>query len=103
MINAYWHPVVFAVQEGKAEQWRKVIDTSVTATACDKSIGIVDVPDVPDLLPISSLSCTVDERSIVVLVRDTKEGASNSHATTVGADPAVPIPPLHNEETVPSK
>ena len=52
MINSYWEPLTFRIQHGKADEWRRVIDTA---------------GDVDDTVPY--LNCTVDARSIVVLVR----------------------------------
>lgn len=61
MVNAYWRSIVFSVQEGTAEEWKRVIDTSL-----DSPREILDPAEVPRL---SSLSCTVEPRSIVVLIR----------------------------------
>ena len=29
MINGYWEPLMFAVQEGKPKEWKRVVDTSL--------------------------------------------------------------------------
>ena len=29
MINAFWQPLVFTIQEGEADQWHRIVDTSV--------------------------------------------------------------------------
>ena len=29
MINAFWQPLVFTIQEGVANQWHRIVDTSV--------------------------------------------------------------------------
>ena len=55
MINAFWEPVRFHIQEGK--DWKRMVDTSRQ-----------------DLVeePVSSLDCDVAPRSIVVLERTPK-------------------------------
>jgi glycogen operon protein len=52
MINSYWEPLTFRVQQGEAHEWRREIDTASDASET-----------------LSSLNCTVEARSIVVLVR----------------------------------
>ncbi|HEV2275204.1 MAG TPA: isoamylase [Acidobacteriaceae bacterium] len=61
MINAYWEDLTFAVQEGEASEWRRVIDTGHASP--------VDFCDPESAERLSSLSCNVRARSIVVLVR----------------------------------
>lgn len=61
MVNAYWRPLVFTVQDGVPQEWRRVIDTSL-----DDPQDILDPAGMPNL---SSVSCTVEPRSIVVLIR----------------------------------
>lgn len=57
MINAYWQPLNFAIQEGR--NWRRVIDTSLSS---GRDIVSVDQAEL-----VHSASYTVQERSIVVL------------------------------------
>jgi hypothetical protein len=57
MINAYWQPLDFAIQEGR--NWRRVVDTALPSGR-----DIVST-DQAELLP--SASYTVQGRSIVVL------------------------------------
>jgi glycogen operon protein len=61
MINAYWEPLNFTVQEGQAQEWRRVVDTFRDAPQ-----DIVDEAQAP---PLTSLTYTVQPRSVVVLVR----------------------------------
>jgi len=59
MINSYWEPLQFRVQQGEAHEWKRVIDT-----------GLDDRPE--ELM--DSLNCSVGPRSIVVLVRESERG-----------------------------
>jgi len=52
MINSYWEPLTFRVQNGEASEWRREIDTAGDGGET-----------------LTSLNCTVDARSLVVLVR----------------------------------
>ncbi len=61
MINAYWEPLSFTIQEGEPGDWRRIVDT-------DKG-SPDDFTDTPGAPVLSSLSYTVRPRSIVVLVR----------------------------------
>ena len=57
MINAFWEPVRFQIQEGNERDWKRMVDTSRQ-----------------DLVeePVSSLDYDVAPRSIVVLERTPK-------------------------------
>ncbi len=59
MINAYWEPLSFAIQEGEPREWRRIVDTSEESPN--------DFTDTPAALV--SPSYTVQARSVVVLVR----------------------------------
>lgn len=59
MINAYWEPLDFVIQEGAAGDWLRVADTSLPSPE--------DIPDTPQ--SIGSLSYRVGSRSIAVFVR----------------------------------
>ena len=61
MINAYWEDLVFTIQEGRAEEWRRVVDTSLASPE--------DIAETGKGHPISSLQHVVKARSIVVLLR----------------------------------
>jgi isoamylase len=61
MLNSYWEQLAFTVQQGAANQWRRVIDTSI-AEPDDFRQGADE--------PLPSLDYRVAPRSIVVLVRD---------------------------------
>jgi isoamylase len=67
MVNAFWEPLDFTIQEGAAADWRRVVDTSL------------DSPDdfrdgAP--APLGSLEYRVGPRSTVVLVRARQEHGS---------------------------
>ena len=59
MINAYWAELKFQVQEGKAEEWTRVVDTAL-ASPDDFSDGGE---------PLQSLTYAAAPRSVVVLLR----------------------------------
>jgi glycogen operon protein len=61
MINSYWEPLTFAIQEGAPKEWRRVVDTS--------SASPDDFVDLTAASAQSSLGYTVQPRSIVVLMR----------------------------------
>ncbi|MGO9532208.1 MAG: glycogen debranching protein [Syntrophobacteraceae bacterium] len=61
MINAYWEDLAFTIQEGQADEWRRVADTSLASPD--------DVAEAGKGYPISSLQYLVKARSIVVLER----------------------------------
>jgi pullulanase/glycogen debranching enzyme len=52
MINAFWEPVRFQIQKGKAGEWKRIVDTSR--------------PDIAEQ-PVGSLDYEVAPRSVVVL------------------------------------
>ena len=62
MINAYWEDLTFQIQEGAANAWRRVVDTSLE--------GPFDVLEPGSELPLQSLQYRVPGRAVVVLVRD---------------------------------
>jgi len=59
MINAYWEPLDFHIQEGSATEWRRVVDTSLPPPD--------DIPDNP--AAIGSTTYRAGARSVVVFVR----------------------------------
>jgi pullulanase/glycogen debranching enzyme len=61
MINAYWHDLVFRVQDQTVKRWRRVIDTSLPSPADFCEAGEEPKLDGPNY--------TVRARSVVVLVR----------------------------------
>ena len=61
MVNAYWEPLEFVVQEGRPSEWRRGVDTG------QESPGDICEPGREPLL--KSARYTVNQRSIVVLVR----------------------------------
>jgi len=64
MINAYWEPLQFAIQEGIPEDWKRVVDTSLPSPN-----DIVEQAKAPN---IHTLVYTVGPRSVVVLKRPAK-------------------------------
>ena len=62
MINGWWQEVTFTVQEGQANEWRRVIDTAKPSPA-DFCVG-------GDLSNCQTRQYPVEARSIVVLVHD---------------------------------
>jgi len=61
MINAYWEPLEFVVQEGRPSEWQRVVDT--TQESPD------DVREPGAGVPLTSARYTAGPRSVVVLVR----------------------------------
>jgi glycogen operon protein len=61
MINAHWEDQVFHVQEGRVDEWRRVVDTSLPSPD--------DMAETGKGHPISRLDVPVQARSIVVLER----------------------------------
>jgi len=61
MINAYWEDLAFTIQDGPANQWRRVIDTSLDSPQdfCERGTE----------LPVTTQRYLVNARSIVVLLR----------------------------------
>jgi glycogen operon protein len=72
MINAYWEPLEFTLQEGKPQEWRRIVDTH-SESPCD----FVDHPDAPVL---TTATCMVQPRSIVVFQRS--QGAAKPPRST---------------------
>ncbi len=64
MVNAFWQPLTFTVQEGAPGDWRRVIDTNRSSPD--------DVLDAGSEAPVRETTYAVDARSIVVLVRPRK-------------------------------
>jgi isoamylase len=61
MVNAYWEPLEFVVQEGRPSEWRRVVDTAQESPD--------DIRDPDQGLPLTSARYTAGPRSVVVLVR----------------------------------
>ncbi len=61
MINAYWQPLAFTIQEGQPQEWKRVVDTYL-----DSPQDFVEPATAPAL---GSMSYTVQPRSVVVLMR----------------------------------
>jgi isoamylase len=62
MINAYWEELTFKIQEGAADDWRRVVDTSLESP--------FDFLEPSNESPLQSLYYRVPARVIIVLVRD---------------------------------
>src|SRR5271170_7590665 len=63
MINAYWEELEFTVQEGTAQEWKRIVDTALASPD--------DFSD--DGIPLKQTKCLVAPRSIVVLCRPRAE------------------------------
>jgi isoamylase len=61
MINAYWEPLAFRIQEGLSGQWRRCIDTA--------RVSPLDIADPGDEPVVSADHYEVAARSVVVLMR----------------------------------
>ncbi len=61
MINAYWESLSFVIQEGQADEWRRVIDTSLTSPN--------DFIEPESGRPLQTRLYVVEARSVVVLQR----------------------------------
>jgi isoamylase len=61
MINAYWEPLTFRIQEGTPKEWKRVVDTSLESPD--------DFVDPATASALSSTEYLVLPRSVVVLVR----------------------------------
>ena len=65
MVNAFWEPVRFHIQEGGAGDWKRLVDTSRASPE--------DIAEPSGGWPVESLDYEVAPRSIVVLERKTSE------------------------------
>ena len=61
MLNAYWEPLVFSIQEAGPHEWKRIIDTSLDSP--DDFVDATKAPCIP------GGTCTVAARSIMVLLR----------------------------------
>jgi glycogen operon protein len=61
MLNAYWGDLVFAVQEGTAGEWRRVVDTNLPSPD--------DIREPGREAPLEGLQYRVGARSVVILSR----------------------------------
>ena len=61
MINAYYEALAFTIQEGRAGEWRRTVDSSLASPD--------DIAEPGKGYPLSSLQYVVKARSIVVLER----------------------------------
>ncbi|WP_051979153.1 glycogen debranching protein [Edaphobacter aggregans] len=59
MINAYWEPLTFSIQEGTAREWRRVVDTGLSSPDDFSDRGV----------SVEHMSYQVAPRSIVVFTR----------------------------------
>ena len=59
MINAYWQPLRFQIQQGEAGDWSRIVDTSLPSPQ--------DISEAGAEVPLPSLNYEVSARSVVVL------------------------------------
>ncbi len=62
MVNAWWQPLGFQIQEGNAGQWKRIIDTSLLSPN--------DIVDAATAQPLGGMQYNVNARSVVVLQRE---------------------------------
>jgi isoamylase len=62
MINAYWKPQVFQVQEGTPQEWKRIVDTALASPDDFSERGE----------PLQAADYTVAPRSVAVLLRSKK-------------------------------
>jgi glycogen operon protein len=60
MINAYWEPLTFTIQERAAGDWKRVVDTSLSSPEdfCEPGYEV----------PLRDQTCVLQPRSVVVLI-----------------------------------
>jgi glycogen operon protein len=63
MINAYWEDLEFHVQEGTAQEWKRVVNTALPSPEDFAEYGV----------PLDQAKYVVAPRSIVVLLRHKKK------------------------------
>ena len=61
LINGHWEDLIFTIQEGRPEEWRRIVDTSLASPE--------DIAETGKGHPISGAQHVVKARSIVVLLR----------------------------------
>jgi glycogen operon protein len=61
MVNAYWQPLSFTIQEGQAKNWKRIVDTA--------QVMPDDIVDAAGTASLSSHVYTVEPRSVAVLAR----------------------------------
>jgi glycogen operon protein len=59
MINAYWEELIFELQEGTPQEWRRIVDTAAPSPGDFSESGV----------PVERVKTVVAPRSIVVLLR----------------------------------
>jgi len=64
MINAFWEELEFHVQEGTAQEWKRIVDTTLPSPDDFSDHG----------LPLGRMTYVVAPRSIVVLLRPRRGG-----------------------------
>ena len=64
MINAYWEELDFDLQEGRAQEWKRIVDTALPSPDDFSHQG----------LPVEQTRYLVAPRSIVVLLRPRGKG-----------------------------
>lgn len=67
MINAYWEELEFYVQEGTAQEWKRIVDTALPSPHDFSDHGLF----------LEGMKYTVAPRSIVVLLRPRRSGGSS--------------------------
>jgi len=68
MINAYWEELEFHVQEGTAQEWKRIMNTALPSPEDFAEQGV----------PLEEAKYVVAPRSIVVLLRHKKKDAGRN-------------------------
>jgi isoamylase len=61
MVNAFWEPLQFVIQEGSSDVWFRVVDTSMDSPD--------DIREAGNEAPLASMTYDVGPRSVVLLLR----------------------------------
>ena len=61
MINAWWKPLTFLIQEGRADTWHRVLDTALPSPDDFAELGYEPL--------VKSTEYELSPRSVVVLAR----------------------------------
>jgi glycogen operon protein len=68
MINSYWEELEFHIQEGTAQEWKRIVDTALPSPDDFSDHG----------LPLEQAKYLVAPRSVVILLRPRKSGTTTA-------------------------
>jgi glycogen operon protein len=75
MINSYWGELDFHIQEGTAQEWKRIVDTALPSPDDFSDHG----------LPLEQAKYLVAPRSVVILLRHRKSDTRTAPATHQGS------------------